>query len=120
MLDERFYDPVVVKGVKRGSSPIYINKIGTSVIGVNAYIGDEAVGNILSFAQVKDQCGNRVQFNADMDQFDIQIFENGEVYHFKRSGQSNLYICNLDDRYHRTVQVTTGADKMRSYTKRER
>ena len=119
MLDERDCDPVVVNGVKKGSSSIFISKIGTSVIGVDAYVSDEAVGNILSFAQVKDQCGDRVRFNAEKDQFDIQIFENGEIYHFRRSGQSNLYLCNLGDRYHRTVQVTTVAEKMKLYTKRE-
>ena len=75
---------------------------------------------ILSFAEVKDQRGDRMQFNAKKDQFDNQIFDNRVVYHFKRSEQSNLYLCNLGDRYHRTVQVTTGTDKMRLYTQRER
>ncbi len=32
MLDERACNPVVVNGVKKGSSPIYISKMGTSVI----------------------------------------------------------------------------------------
>ena len=119
MLDERDCDPIVVNGVKKGSSSIFISKVGTSVIGVDAYVSAEAVSIILSFAEVKDQCGDRVRFNAEKDQFDIQIFENGEIYHFRRSGQSNLYLCNLGDMYHRTVQVTTVADKMKLYTKRE-
>jgi hypothetical protein len=46
-LDERDCDPVIVNGVKKGSSPIYINKIGTSVIGMDAYVSDEAIGNVM-------------------------------------------------------------------------
>ena len=99
---------------------IVISKVGTSVIGVDAYVSAEAVSVILSFAEVKDKRGDRVRFNAKKVQFDNQIFDNRVVYHFKRSEQSNLYLCNLGDRYHMTVQVTTVADKMRMYTKRER
>ena len=48
------------------------------------YIRDEALGNILSFAEVNDQCRDRIQSNAEKDQRDIQIFDNGVIYHFKR------------------------------------
>ena len=42
------------------------------------------MGSILSFVQVNGQCRDRVQSNAEKDQRDIQIFDNGVIYHFKR------------------------------------
>ena len=47
----------------------------------------DAAGILLSFAEVKDQCGDRVGCNAKKDQFDIQICDIGLVYHFKRTGK---------------------------------
>ncbi len=54
MLDEHRFSTVY--GAKEGSSPIYIHKQRTSINGINAYISNDSVSNIVKFADVVDYC----------------------------------------------------------------
>jgi hypothetical protein len=78
MLDEHRCSPVIVHGVRKGSSSICIKRRETSVIGIDAYISNESVGNILSFTDVVNHC-HRYRYDYVNDAFIIQVFENGET-----------------------------------------
>ena len=47
MLDIKPCDSLLVTGVNRGVKPLIINEYGCSVIGINAHVSKECVGNII-------------------------------------------------------------------------
>ena len=117
MLNSRACDSVLVTGVNRSDIPLVINSKGTSVLGLEAYISDQSVGNILSFADARDNSFS-LQWDNEMDRFELQIFENGEKYLFTRDpGSGSLYLCDLKEA---VVYTTTVKENKRFYSKREK
>ena len=109
--------PVVVSGVSKADTPITITNRGTSVIGLDTYISDQSVGNILSFAEARDNSYS-LDWNHKEDRFELQVFEGGETYMFSRHADSeNLYLCDLRDA---VVYVTTVKENKKFYSKREK
>ena len=94
MLSSRGCLPVIVSGVSKSDTPITITNRGTSVIGLDTYISDQSVGNILSFAEARDNSYS-LDWNNNEDRFELQVFEGGETYMFSRHADSeNLYLCD--------------------------
>ena len=117
MLSSRGCLPVVVSGVSKSDIPITIAERGTSVIGLDTYISDQSVGNILSFAEARDNSYS-LDWNHKQDRFELQVFEGGETYMFSRNaGSDNLYLCDLRDA---VVYVTTVKENKKFYSKREK
>ena len=117
MLDKKPCSTILVTGVNGGTKPVTVNQKGCSVLGLNAYCSNDTVGNILSFADARDSSYS-LQWNNELDQFELQVFENGETYIFKRHpGSETLYMCNLNEA---VVYVQTVTDNSKFYTKRQR
>ena len=117
MLDIKSCDSLLVTGINRGVKPLTINEYGCSVIGINAHVSKECVGNILSFADARDNSYS-LQWDQAGDEFHLQVFENGEIYTFKRHGVSeSLYLCDLSNA---VTCIATVSENLKFYTKRER
>jgi hypothetical protein len=83
MLDTKSCNNLLVSGVNGDLKHIVVNEKGCSILGLNTYCSDRTVGNILSFADARDNSYS-LQWNTQLDQFELQVFENGETYIFKR------------------------------------
>ena len=117
MLETRACADLLVTGVNRSDKPLVINKRGTSVMGLDAYVSDQSVGNILSFADARDNSYS-LQWNNVCDRFELQVFEGGETYMFTRHPESSsLYLCDLREA---VVYVTTVTANQKFYSKREK
>ena len=118
VLDVTTCDPIIVHGVKSSGQPLYINKRGFSTFGVEVYVCDDISVNILSLGDAKDQ-GHDLVFDYDKDMFRFQTYKGGEWYEFSRKGfNENLYMCNVHSQ-RRHIFITTVADRLKLYSKRE-
>ena len=120
MIDRYRCPKITVNGVKKGSSSTSIQEKGISVLGIETYISDETVGNILSFGDLRDN-SYYIYYNWDEDRYEVQLYENGETYYFNRTrDDENFYLCDLDhDVDFKNIFITTVEDRKRLYTKRE-
>ena len=97
MLEIKSCAALQVTGVNGGTKPVVINKKGCSILGLETFCSNDTVGNILSFAHARDNSYS-MQWNNELDQFELQVFENGETYIFKRHlGSETLYMCRLNE-----------------------
>ena len=115
--DRRAIDPFYIGGIDGTSRGLCIQEDGDfQGLGRVGY-DSKAAANILSKAQVIDR-GCSVSYNQDLDAYSLEgpvrsyLFERRLLANGKRSSH---YSCDMSD----TVLVTTIAENMRHYTKRE-
>ena len=118
VIEEYPCDPVLIYGVNKSNEPIYVKSKGISVLGIEVYVSESTVGNILSFADARDQ-GHAMKYDDVNDRFKLQLYENGEWYEFDRGNRDdNLYLCDVNLQ-RRCINITTVAERLKLYTKRE-
>ena len=109
--------PIIVHGINSSGQPLYIREYGFSTFGIEGYVCDDICMNILSLGDAKDQ-GHDLTFDFDKDMFRLQTYKGGEWYEFNRKHNGNLYLCDVQAQ-RRHIMISTVADRLKLYSKRE-
>jgi Reverse transcriptase (RNA-dependent DNA polymerase) len=115
-------DTVKFEGVDRQGTGIFTCTEGTTIFG-NVMYSKRSMGNILSFGNVVDHCYN-VAYDSDRDMFLVRPTKDGDIYLFARDVSTNIYVCDLENVLSAgnvtvPIGVTTVADQLKKYTRRE-
>ena len=111
-------DIVKFDGVDRQGTGIFTCTEGETIFG-NVMVSQRAMGNILSFGNVVDDCYS-VKYNDSADQFIVRPTRESDAYVFQRDSNSNIYVCDTGNVITQVaVGVTTVAENLKKYTRRE-
>ena len=108
-----------VSGIDGGGSSLLCEKTGQSIFG-DVYYNPRCAVNVVSYSKMKDTSYRCYQPIED-DIFRVQLYEEGDIYLFRR--KLGIYVHNLNsDRdiiRNRPVYVSTVEENKKNFTKRE-
>ena len=112
--------PLIMRGVNKNAPSIMLGKVGDFREFGKVYYSEKSSANILSFSNMRD-LGCILSYDSSADVFCLQLDKDSAIYEFKRKvihGHTKGYYTRRF-KVERVMVVSTVADNMRKFTKRE-
>ena len=114
---------ILLNGVQQSAAGVRVDQIGDFNEVGPVYFSKEASANILSFAAMED-AGSKIRYDHSRAEFTLQPVNSSRIYIFKRQpmagGEGRFFVCDMrDEPTHEVALVSTVAENMSRYTKRE-